>query len=50
MVSDGLRAGERVVVNGQLRVAPNAKVIVQSTLPGSETDTAVGSNPAGGGL
>jgi membrane fusion protein, multidrug efflux system len=51
LVPDGLRAGERVVVNGQLRVAPNAKVIVQSTLPGgTETDTAAGSDAAGGGL
>lgn len=45
LVSDGLKAGERVIVDGQLRVAPNAKVTVQGTLPG--TQAAV---PAGGGL
>jgi multidrug efflux system membrane fusion protein len=45
LVSDGLSAGERVIVNGQLRVAPNAKVTVQSTLPASQSNA-----PAGGGL
>ncbi len=43
LVSDGLKVGERVIVNGQLRVAPNAKVLVQ-------TDTAAPNTPAGGGL
>ncbi len=43
LVSDGLRVGERVIVNGQLRVAPNAKVLVQ-------TDTAASGAPDGGGL
>lgn len=33
LVSKGLALGERVVVDGQLRVAPNAKVEVQSTVP-----------------
>jgi membrane fusion protein, multidrug efflux system len=32
VISDGLRPGERVIVDGQLRVAPNAKVTVQSAL------------------
>jgi multidrug efflux system membrane fusion protein len=50
LVSDGLKAGEQVVVNGQLRVAPNAKVLVQSTLPATQTGAAAVSNPAGGGL
>lgn len=50
LISDGLKAGEQVIVNGQLRVAPNAKVIVQGTLPGTHTDTATASGPAGGGL
>ena len=45
LVSDGLKAGESIIVDGQLRVAPNAKVTVQRTLPG--TQAAV---PAGGGL
>src|SRR5271166_6059407 len=35
LISDGLKTGEQVIVNGQLRVAPNAKVIVQGTLPGT---------------
>jgi len=46
LISDGLKTGERVIVNGQLRVAPNAKVMVQSTLPGTQPATA----PPGGGL
>jgi membrane fusion protein, multidrug efflux system len=50
LISDGLKAGEQVIVNGQLRVAPNAKVIVQGTLPGAHTDTSAASGPAGGGL
>jgi membrane fusion protein, multidrug efflux system len=49
LVSDGLNVGERVIVNGQLRVAPNAKVAVEATLP--EAPNAAGaSNPGGGGL
>jgi len=50
LVADGLKAGERVIVNGQLRVAPNAKVVVQSTLPGTETGTPAASGPSGGSL
>ena len=50
LISDGLKAGEHVIVNGQLRVAPNAKVVVQGTLPGTPTDTAAASGPGGGGL
>ena len=50
LVSDGLKPGERVIVNGQLRVAPNAKVVVQSTLPGTQIDTDTAVRPAGGGL
>ena len=47
LISDGLKPGERVIVNGQLRVSPNAKVMVQDTLPG--TPAAAG-GPVGGGL
>jgi multidrug efflux system membrane fusion protein len=53
VIAGGVSAGEKVVVDGQLRVAPNAKVLVQSTVPttppgGSENATA---KPiAGGGL
>jgi len=50
MVSDGLRAGERVIVNGQLRVVPNAKVTVQRNLSGTQADTTGASHPAGGSL
>jgi membrane fusion protein, multidrug efflux system len=50
LISDGLKAGEHVIVDGQLRVAPNAKVVVQGTLPGSQTDTAAASGRPGGGL
>lgn len=49
LISDGLSAGERVVVNGQLRVAPNGRVIVQSTLPQAQTDTAAAGGLSGGG-
>ena len=49
VVAEGLRAGERVIVNGQLRVAPNAKVVVQSTLPATQLNSP-GSGPDGGGL
>ena len=50
MISDGLKVGERVIVNGQLRVAPNAKVTVQRTVSGTQTDTTAPNRPAGGGL
>jgi multidrug efflux pump subunit AcrA (membrane-fusion protein) len=52
LISDGLKTGEQVIVNGQLRVAPDAKVTVQGTLPlpGTQTGTAAASGPAGGGL
>jgi multidrug efflux system membrane fusion protein len=53
LVADGLKTGERVIVNGQLRVIPNAKVVVQSTTSGktpSNAEAATGTAPAGGGL
>jgi hypothetical protein len=52
LISDGLKTGEHVIVSGQLRVAPNAKVTVQSTLPlpGTQTGKAAAGGPAGGGL
>ena len=50
VVSQGLSAGEHVIVNGQLRVVPNGKVVVQSTVPGTQTGSAAASGPAGGGL
>jgi membrane fusion protein, multidrug efflux system len=45
VVGEGLNAGEQVVVNGQLRVAPNAKVAVQNA--GSRSAPA--NAPPGGG-
>jgi len=45
VVAEGLNAGEQVVVNGQLRVAPNAKVAVQNAGSGSAPANA----PPGGG-
>jgi multidrug efflux system membrane fusion protein len=47
LVAGGLSKGDRVVVDGQLRVVPNGKVNVQSTVPssGSAAPVAV---PAGG--
>jgi multidrug efflux system membrane fusion protein len=50
LISEGLKTGEQVIVNGQLRVAPNAKVVVQSTVPGPQTGAAPAGGPAGGGL
>jgi membrane fusion protein, multidrug efflux system len=51
IVADGLSAGERVVVNGQLRVAPNAKVLVQSTIPASTSASEKpGTSSSGGAL
>jgi membrane fusion protein, multidrug efflux system len=45
VVAEGLNAGEQVVVNGQLRVAPNAKVAVQNAGSGSTPANV----PSGGG-
>lgn len=53
LVADGLKPGERVIVDGLLRVAPSAKVVVQSTTSGktpSNAEAATGTAPAGGGL
>ncbi|HXY50273.1 MAG TPA: efflux RND transporter periplasmic adaptor subunit [Terriglobales bacterium] len=49
LVPEGLKPGEHVIVNGQLRVAPNARVVVQSTLPATQIDTDTAVRPAGGG-
>jgi multidrug efflux system membrane fusion protein len=50
LVAEGLKPGEQVIVNGQMRVAPNAKVVVQSTMPATPTNAAAAGAPAGGGL
>ena len=44
IVSKGLAAGERVVVDGQLRVAPNMKVDVTSTVPTSANSSPQNAN------
>jgi membrane fusion protein, multidrug efflux system len=44
VVSAGLNAGERVIVGGHLRVAPNAKVVVQ----GEKSGTPAGAPPSAG--
>jgi multidrug efflux system membrane fusion protein len=38
----GVKAGERVIVDGQMRVAPNAKVVVQNTVPANAAGAATG--------
>ena len=50
LIGKGLNAGETVVVEGQLKVVPNGKVAVQSTLPSSVTKNAEEPPPAGSGL
>jgi multidrug efflux system membrane fusion protein len=50
VISGGLNAGEQVIVDGQLRVAPNATVVVQSHLPATQTDSSAAKGAAGGGL
>ncbi len=50
VISEGLKPGEHVIVNGQLRVSPDAKVSVQSTAPGVQADKSGEGGPAGGGL
>jgi multidrug efflux system membrane fusion protein len=50
LIGKGLNAGETVVVEGQLKVVPNGKVAVQSTVPSSVTKNAEEPPPAGSGL
>ncbi len=47
LVSGGVKAGDRVVVDGQLRIVPNGKVKVQSTVP-SNVSAAAAPATAGG--
>jgi multidrug efflux system membrane fusion protein len=49
LIAKGLNAGETVVVDGQLKVVPNGKVAVQSTVPSSVTKNAEAPPPAGSG-
>jgi len=53
LVSHGVAPGVRVIVEGQLRVAPHSQVVVQSTLPPSTSSAATaapGVVVPGGGL
>lgn len=49
IISNGVNVGEKVIVNGQLRVAPNGKVVVQGG-PAAQADSAATSSSAGGQL
>ena len=49
IVTKGLTPGERVVVQGQLRVAPNGKVMVQSTVAPDAAPGSGQATPTGGG-
>jgi len=49
LIGKGLNAGETVVVEGQLKVIPNGKVAVQSTVPNSATKNAEVPDQAGSG-
>lgn len=48
IISTGLKPGERVITNGHLRVAPNAKVVVQSAAPGAQPDASARTTSGGG--
>ena len=51
VISNGLKAGERVIVGGHLRVAPDAKVvIVQGPKSGAKADATPSAKANGGGL
>jgi multidrug efflux system membrane fusion protein len=49
VVSAGVQAGERVIVGGHLRVAPNSKVVVQGAGSGAQASTPAGAASGGGG-
>ncbi|MBV9607916.1 MAG: efflux RND transporter periplasmic adaptor subunit, partial [Acidobacteria bacterium] len=48
LISQGLKPGEKVVVNGQLRVVPNSKVTIQSSASGNADTPAAQPAKAGG--
>jgi len=51
MISSGLANGDRVIVDGQVRVVPNGKVVVQSTVSGPDANAATPQPVSvGGGL
>jgi len=47
IVSKGIAPGDKVIVEGQIRVAPNSKVAVQSTVPTGGAPTASAAQAAG---
>jgi hypothetical protein len=47
LVSSGVEAGQKVIVDGQVRVAPNAKVAIQNS--GAATQDANNVTVPGGG-
>jgi len=49
LVSKGVNPGERVVVDGQLRVVPNAKVAIQTNTRAAQGSEATQTGSAGGG-
>ncbi len=49
LISKGVAAGETVIVDGQVRVVPNGKVVVQSTAPANTTTNASVPATVGGG-
>ena len=50
VIADGVNAGERVIVNGHLRVVPKGKVVVQNTVPAAQSDSAKRQAGEGHGL
>ena len=50
VVSTGLKPGERVIVGGHLRVAPNAKVVVQGAASSAQPDASARTSSGGGNL
>jgi len=50
VIADGLNAGEKVIVNGQLRVAPKGKVVVQNAAPTAQSSSTSQQTGEGRGL
>lgn len=50
VIADGLNAGERVIVNGHLRVVPKGKVVVQNTVSMTQSSSTSQQSGEGRGL
>jgi multidrug efflux system membrane fusion protein len=50
VIAEGVNAGERVIVNGHLRVVPKGKVVVQTTTPVTQSNSASRQPGEGHGL